>query len=823
MTRLAPDGSRLWGGDLRVDSDPSLANQKSPRVAVDGSGNACVVWRDQRNGDWDVYMQRVSPGGTVLWPEDVRVNTDVGDKDQVNSDVAALPDGSCVVVWKDERDIGTYLSDIYAQRISPDGEHLWTQDVRVNGDGHRTRTQDYPHVATDALGRIYVAWQDDHENVVPKQTWDVYLQRLGQDGTLTWSQEVLVPATPAGTQWAPDLSVTPDGRVYVVWFGTEGVYTDPGSIMAQKVDSNGTRQWPADLLVSLMALDWRSLPVVAADSSGQATVVWTDTSPTEAWDIYAQRLAPDSGLLWSADVEVPASGDAWQSEPSVAACPGGDALVVWKDNRVTRGSNDIFGQRLDALGSRLWTEDLLVNSNSADPETVWSRYAERVPAVDGLPGDWLSRGEAILDRTRADWVMPADGRELAQAQASLRSMWREGTLYFLVRVADSSLHCTGPDMEGKDRIELALDGAHDRLPGGADDRRYVVACDGSTSGDTAVVAVGRHSGGYDVEMAIPASQLGSATFHENQPLGFTFGLWDLDGGDGPWHLVWEGTETDGRAHEFGHLILVGSTVTFRKRHNAYRSMADVYIARWDDPPANNEDDEILVVRASDEKASLLRFDVSWVPPEATVEAATLWVKTWMGNGFLDVGAYRVLRPWESTEVTWADTSAGQPWGMPGCNQVGTDREGTASDVKTLATPDTPYGWDVTAMVREWILHPEANSGLILKSFDGGTMQYNLMASEFPAEDSAPALAVDYRFPEAAPTATPTATPSPTPTSTPSATPTLTATASPTPTATVSPTASATPTATTTSTATITPTTTPAFFQYRLPLILRTRG
>ncbi|MGC8839118.1 MAG: DNRLRE domain-containing protein, partial [Anaerolineae bacterium] len=755
MTRLDADGSPLWGGDLRVDGDPGPASQTVPRLVVASDGTLCVVWRDQRNGNWDIYMQRVSPEGHVLWPQDVRVNSDLGAADQVNADVAALPDGSCVVVWKDERDKADDLSDIYAQKVRADGTRLWPSDVRVNGDAHRARTQDWPRVAADEKGHIYVVWQDDHESLSPRTVWDVYMQRLAPEGSREWAGDLQVADAPAGTQWTPDIEVTPDGWVYVVWFETPGERTDPGVLMAQKFNADGSRQWGSDQQVSPMSLDWHAFPALAVDTAGVATVVWVDARVENAWDLYAQRLAPDGGAMWPQDVEVSAlAPDAWQAEPAVAAAPDGDALVVWKDNRILRGSTDVWAQRFNQSGARVWTSDVMVNRNSAAPTTLWARYAERVPTVDGYDVDWLSRGEGVLDRTVADWVMPADGRKGAAARATLRAMWRPDALYLLIAVADETLHCQGQALEGKDRVEVALDGAHDRLPGGPDDRRYVVACDGSTAGDVAAVAVARQDAEYVVEMAIPAAQLGGP-LETDRSLGLTFALWDLEAQGEAWHLVWEGTETEGRAHEFGHLVPVGSTVTFQYRYDAYIGVEDTFIARYDSPPANHEDDNHLALKAQDEKAALLWFDVSWLPPEATVETASLKAKTWTGSGTLNVGAYRVLRAWEPREVTWVEAARGRPWATPGCNRVGTDREGTPSAVQALSTPEALYSWDVTRFVRDWVLHPEANFGVVLKSFDGGTVQYLLRASE-TGGTSGPALVVSYRFPSPAPT--PTVTP-----------------------------------------------------------------
>ncbi|NLE75392.1 MAG: DNRLRE domain-containing protein [Chloroflexi bacterium] len=842
VTRLAADGAPLWGGDRRVDSDTGVADAKYPRVALAGDGAACIVWQDNRNGHWDIYMQRLAPDGSLLWPQDQRVNTDAGTGKQEIPDVAALSDTSCVVVWKDSRDLASFDAEIYTQRIGPAGQHLWPQDVRVNGDSTRARAQDYPHLGVDVADRIYVVWQDNHEHV-SGLIWDVFAQSLTAEGIRRWASDLVVSADPSGSQCLPTIGVAADGFAYVTWFDTDGAYNDAGRITVQRVESDGVRGWSSDQQISPMSVNWPPFPVVAVDPLGHATVAWVlRPEAAEPGDIWAQRLAPNGAELWPVDVTVPAGGgDAEQDNPALAGFPGGGALAVWTDNRVVRGSTDIFGQRLEATGSRLWGNDVQINGNTAEPTTLWARFAEVTPAVDAQPVEWLSQGEGTLDRLRSDWVEPVTGRSQAQAQAALRTMWQPSTLYVFIQVADPDLVCGGGSLAAQDRVELVLDGAHNRRSGDPDDRRYVVACSGQTSGDPATVAVQRHIGGYQVEMAIPLSPLGLAPLDADQPLGLTFGLWDHTTSGQSWHLVWEGSETEGRAHEFGRLIPVGSTVTFQHKRNAYRGMRDVFISRWDEPPANHEDEAILEVQGRDGKSTLLRFDVSWLPPEATIEAATLRLQTWTRSqeGTLQVGAYRVLREWEAPETTWAEAKAGLPWAKLGCNEPLVDRAASPAASAVFTQTDAFYTLDVTALVRDWVHSPAGNFGLILKSFDDTATRYLVKSSEYPDTTVWPSLSVRYSFPAPAPTGTPTA--SPTPTLTPTATQTATATASPTETATATTTATQSPTETPTSTPTATAsatatdtktptptvsptqTGTPAVRQCRLPLILRLRA
>ncbi len=58
------DGNILWtmGG---TGLCTLTSNQQSPQLASDGAGGAIVAWEDWRNGDTDVYAQRISTAGQV--------------------------------------------------------------------------------------------------------------------------------------------------------------------------------------------------------------------------------------------------------------------------------------------------------------------------------------------------------------------------------------------------------------------------------------------------------------------------------------------------------------------------------------------------------------------------------------------------------------------------------------------------------------------------------------------------------------------------------------------------------------------------------------
>ena len=177
--KLDPNGNRLWAADMRVNSDSEAAYQQYPAMAVDGTGNAVVVWQDGRNGDADIYAQRLDASGNRLWAGDVRVNSGSGTANEWNPAVAVDGTGNAVVVWKDERnDTG----DIYAQKLDASGNKLWVGDVRVNSD-NGTAEQDAPAVTIGGSGNAVVVWNGSA---------DIYAQKLDASGNRLWAGDVRV-------------------------------------------------------------------------------------------------------------------------------------------------------------------------------------------------------------------------------------------------------------------------------------------------------------------------------------------------------------------------------------------------------------------------------------------------------------------------------------------------------------------------------------------------------------------------------------------------------------------------------------------------------
>lgn len=203
----------------------------------------------------------------------------------------------------------------------------------------------------------------------------------------------------------------------------------------------------------------------------------------------------------------------------------------------------------------------------------------------------------------------------------------------------------------------------------------------------------------------------------------------------------------------------------------YTGVGDTYIRsnRW----TNAHNEAVLWVGEDVIKSrSLIRFELSpYIPTNAVVTSATLHMVAHLCEPTpcapLTVDAFRVLRPWVVTEVTWSWPAVNQTWEVNGCDGP-TDREMTTSGWGTVCCSGGNYlDIPITALVQEWVTHPATNYGLILIRRAPATVSYSLRSSETGADG--PRLDVTYYVPTptVTPTHTRTATPTPTATSTPS--------------------------------------------------------
>ncbi|CAN5416865.1 hypothetical protein BH10CHL1_BH10CHL1_20840 [soil metagenome] len=387
VQRIDAAGNRLWADDQRMNTDVGMATQFEPTAAVDASGNLWVAWVDNRNNNNDIFMQRMNPSGENLWATDRQINDDANHAEQGGASLTLLSDEKALIAWHDNR---TGHDDIYTLPIDASGTAVWAHSLRVNSDA-TSSAQTYPAVATDINGEIVVAWLDQRVG-----NSDIYAQRMTADGHFIWTTEIQVNQLSEVAQSRPRVAINNHSETWIGWIASEG-----GHFYAQQVDAKGQLQRASALRISQVhePVDANQPPALIAVTDGTFVAAWADSN---RGFFYAQRFNGQGALLWPQEQQIHSYSPEKRIDRetiSLAFTPNGLILAAWVDKRAN-SDGDIYSQALDLAGTRQSAQDVLINTQSGKVDQVLAATAtdgsgEQVVVWqdwrDGLPALYLQR------------------------------------------------------------------------------------------------------------------------------------------------------------------------------------------------------------------------------------------------------------------------------------------------------------------------------------------------------------------------------------------------------------------------------------------------
>jgi hypothetical protein len=401
--RFGPFYDPRAGGNVPIST--AEQDQEHPRMIPDGSGNAILVWSDQQ-----VHAQKMDDSMRLLWGANGVVVT-AADGWQQPSEICSDGAGGVIVVWEDCRN-GDDNRDIYVQRITSSGIPAWTPNgiALTNAAGGQTS----PAIVADGAGGAIVAWQSGDFDL---DTMDIYVQRIGPDGTTAWTAGGTAVCTAAGDQCAATICSDGASGAILAWEDERGADRD---IYAQRVDAAGDILWAADGVPVCSVAGDQTWLVAAPDMQGGAVFAWEDT-PYANSDIYAQRVDGSGTVQWAAG-GVAVAVAAWQQHmPRMIADGTGNVILVWTDRR-DGGDTHVYAQRIDVDGTMLWTENgkaicttpdskyhpHLAPDGSGGAYFVWETlrnsydiYAQRVDAGGAI--QWNADGVPICTLEATQW------------------------------------------------------------------------------------------------------------------------------------------------------------------------------------------------------------------------------------------------------------------------------------------------------------------------------------------------------------------------------------------------------------------------------------
>ena len=330
---LVPDLHSFWTLDGVVVCNDSGGNA-FPKMAPDGSGGAIIAWSDQRSGI-SIWAQRINPYGEALWTSNgvnIVDSLGMGVALRMASDGA----GGAIIAW------GWGTRGVRAQRVGANGAIKWAANG-VEVDTVSTRPAMLPEIIADGYGGAIIAYL---RNMIPTSMYDLYAQRIDSTGTRLWLAGGVPVCTLNTYQYYQELVSDGAGGAVITWMnGTNNIPVPPLTISAQRVASSGSVVWTADgITISAVGL----CPEIVSDGTpGGSIIAWY-----EGTGIYAQRVSGYGGQLWTAGGVPIVSGTA-QSCVGIVSDGSHGAIIAWSESRST--DFDIYVQRIDGYGNGTWS------------------------------------------------------------------------------------------------------------------------------------------------------------------------------------------------------------------------------------------------------------------------------------------------------------------------------------------------------------------------------------------------------------------------------------------------------------------------------------
>jgi len=343
--KVDANGNMIWNDPVLIDGKPD--RQEDPVIAATSDGNYIIAWIDFSDDlDGNVYAQKINNQGQLMWQAGGKPVCTIP-SEQLGLNMEADSNGGVFIVWGDSRNTS---KDLYAQRLSATGDPLWTVNgiPVANGPGDEIQNTMLP----DGQGGMMMAYTHTYAS-----DSDIYAKHFDGNGNMTWTQEMALAVAP-GPQTGVRMAAIGNGEFIFTWSDQRNTDTD---IYGQKVNIAGQKMWSEPYIVfsdqSATLPAAQSNPRIQSTSDGGAVIVWEDFRlDSQNAELYAQKLNSAGTKLWGEAAIAITTADFSQSGQRIAADNNGGVYIVWDDLRNGNTPNDdIYAQHLSASGEALWT------------------------------------------------------------------------------------------------------------------------------------------------------------------------------------------------------------------------------------------------------------------------------------------------------------------------------------------------------------------------------------------------------------------------------------------------------------------------------------
>lgn len=340
-----------WSNDPNENNALSVISgeQAIPKVATSSNGITFIAWFSNESGNYNVRLQKLDVFGEIQWEEGGILVSDHPAMTWLTDWDMTVDQEDCVILTF--QDIRNVDNDVFAYRISPEGEFLWGEDGIEMSNGPAFDAA--PKVCITNSGNAVFAWQAD--NVIIRQ-------KISTEGSKLWGENGITLSGPDTYTW-PQLLPVGDDEVIMKYFEDSGpVWAPTRYVCAMRYNADGNEVWDNIANVSIAGgiSAWTQIFPFINDGNDGFYVAWHDDRDNNSLaSVFIQHIGADGTLLFSENgIEASLFPGRNHFYPHLALPQDSEEIFIyWNEMDADQNNRGLYGQKISVTGERLWGDN----------------------------------------------------------------------------------------------------------------------------------------------------------------------------------------------------------------------------------------------------------------------------------------------------------------------------------------------------------------------------------------------------------------------------------------------------------------------------------
>ncbi len=318
-----------------------------PKVASLPNGDTYVSFYANENGNYNIRLQKLNKYGVPYWNNNGILISDNPSMSWLTDwDMTVSQDSCAILVFQDIR---TGNNDIFAYKISPNGDFVWGNDgLQLTDD---VAFDASPKVEVTNSNNTIIAWSSENVTKIAK---------ISPEGDLLFGgNEIILSEDDISISWPQILPVGDDDFILKYYRDSGQSWSPIRKLYAQRYDSDGNTIWenPTQINEAAGISAWTQILGMCSDGNQGFFITWhDDRDMNNISQVYLQHVLNDGSLGYAQDgIEVSTRPSRQRYISAISFNQENQKVsVFWRETNIDQNIDGIYAQQFDLEGNPQW-------------------------------------------------------------------------------------------------------------------------------------------------------------------------------------------------------------------------------------------------------------------------------------------------------------------------------------------------------------------------------------------------------------------------------------------------------------------------------------